>query len=466
MSDFAYKKVHMIGIGGISMSGIAKILIKMGVKISGSDARMSDDIDELIKLGAVIGIGHNSKNIPQDTELVVMTAAIEKDNPELLMAINKDIPVWRRSQLIGWLMREKIGVCVAGMHGKSTTSSIIAQLLYEMGEDPTILVGAKIKSLATNSRFGQGDVVVAEACEYNRSFLDFEPTIAVILNVEEEHLDSYRDLNDILDSFKLFCRKVPDNGVLIGCLDDENVKNLFAEIDKIKIGYGFKDKPDDFNGVYWQIQNFQKKEGKSCWQVSIDGEKDDIVYELSLPGEFNVLNATAALAVADFLVLDMREVANKLKNITGSVRRFDILGEKEGVIVIDDYGHHPTEIRNAIKAVKDFYPDRKLWVVFWPHQYNRTEQFFDGFIECFDQADEIVVLDVYEARVCDTDKSKYNSKIMVEEIAKRGKKVKYIKDYQLAFKYIKENIEKGSVLLTQGAGPIDQLARLFMDQNK
>ncbi len=462
MKKFPYKKVHMVGIGGISMSGLAKILMKMDVRVSGSDIKDSEDLHELKKNGAEIFVGHDTTCLNNDVELVVVTAAVGDDNPEVIKAKKLGLPVWRRSQLIGFLMRDQIGICIAGMHGKSTTSTIIAELFYLMGEDPTVMVGAVVKSFDSNSRYGKGDIVVAESCEFNRSFLDFEPTIEVILNIEEEHLDTYKDLSDIMDSFEVFGKKVPEKGLLVGCLDDANVSELFLRLDKIKIGYGFNDRPESFDGVYWQIVDYHKKDGYSKWKLIIDGEKIDIDFTLKLPGEFNVLNATAALIVADFLVLDLESCAEKLSTIMGSKRRFDILGEKKGVLVIDDYGHHPTEIVNSIKAVKDYYPNRKLWAMFWPHQYNRTEQFFDGFVKAFDRVDKLIILDVYEARVCDTDKTKYNSKVLSELIEKRGVDVNYIAQEKDALKYIKKNIAKNSVLLTQGAGPVDNIAKNFL----
>ncbi len=462
MSDFAYNKVHLIGVGGISMSGIAKVLLEMGVEVTGSDMNSNDVIEKLQKMGAKIHIGHAGSNIDSDVDMVVVTAAIPENNIEMVAAIKRELPVWKRSQFMGFLMREKIGICVSGMHGKSTTSSIISELLYRMDEDPTVLIGAVNKELKSNSRYGKSDLLVAEACEFDRSFLDFEPKIAVILNIEEEHLDTYKGLDDIVETFSSYCKKVPDDGLLVGCLDDENVQKVFVEQTKMKVGYGFAEKPENFSGVYWQIVDFKVKNATSTWKIKIDDELEDREYVLTLPGEFNVLNATAALIVADFLVLDMDEVKDKLIKITGSVRRFDVLGEKDGVLVIDDYGHHPTEIRNAIKAVRDFYPKKKLYTLFWPHQYNRTEQFFDQFVESFDMVDKLVILDVYEARICDTDKSKYNSKILSENIGKRGVDVEYIPNYEEALEYLKKNIEKDSVLLTIGAGPVDEAAKLFM----
>ncbi|HPN67692.1 MAG TPA: UDP-N-acetylmuramate--L-alanine ligase [bacterium] len=458
-----YKKIHFIGMGGISMSGLAQIAMEMGSQVSGSDVNDSEMLNKLAKNGATVYIGHDKKNINDDVDLVVMTAAISDDNPEVVEARRRNLPVWRRSQYIGYLMRDQVGICVAGMHGKSTTTSLIAEILYELGEDPTVMAGAEVKAIKSNARRGKSDLLVAEACEYNRSFLDFEPTVAVLLNVEAEHLDTYRNLNDILDTFVVFANKTANQGLLVGCMDDANVRVVMNEVQKTKVGYGMEKRPSDYDGVYWRIVNLQQKNGRSTWQIEVDEENLGIDFEIGLPGKFNVLNATAALVVADFLVLDIKKVAKVLSGVRGAVRRFDVLGEKDGVIVVDDYGHHPTELQNAIRAAKDYFSGRKLWVLFWPHQYNRTEQFWDGFVESFDLVDQLIVLDVYEARKCDTDKTKVNSKILAKQIQRRGVKVQYIADYQAALQYIKKNIKKDSVLLTLGAGPVDVAAREFLN---
>jgi len=445
------------------MSGLAQILQAMGKEVSGSDREEGTMVKELADKGIDVRIGHDADNIPSDCDLVVVTAAIGKDNVELKKAEEMGLPVWRRSQLIGYLMRDKIGIAVSGMHGKSTTSAMIAEVLEKAEEDPTILVGAKVKSIGSNAKFGQSDLLLAEACEFNRSFLDFEPTIGVITNIEEEHLDTYSDLESIITAFTAFASKIPkDDGVLVGNIDDVNVRKVLNDCATNKIGFGFNDRPDDFTGVYWQIIEYRWEDGRARFKLTIDGELQADEYELKIPGKHNVYNAVAAIIVCDFLVIEPEIIKQGLVDFAGAGKRFDQIGEKDGVLLIDDYGHHPTEVRASIAGVNEYYPDRELWVVFWPHQYNRTEQFFDDFAKSFNNVDRLVVLDVYEARTVDTDKQKVNSQGLAEAIKQSGVAAEYKPDVEQAVDFVKKNIKSGAVLLVQGAGPTDQFIDLFM----
>jgi len=444
------------------MSGLAKIMLAMGKRVTGSDMEENEEVIKLRELGIDVQIGHDASNLPLDVEQVIVTAALLNDNPEVLAARAKNIPIWRRSQLIGYLMRDKVGVAVAGMHGKTTVSAMISTILEENSDDPTVLVGANVKFLGTNAKLGQSDLVVAEACEYQKSFLDFEPQIAVITNIEEEHLDTYHDLRGIIEAFTMFAAKVPIDGLLVGCLDDKNVLKVLKDRRANKIGYGFAPQPKNFTGVYWQILRPKKNMGKEGYRVKIDGELMDYKLQLSLPGEVNILNAVAALIVADFLTVPLVDSLISLANFTGASRRFDIWGEKNGVVVVDDYGHHPTEIINTLNMVKQQYPKRDLWVVFWPHQYERTRDFFDQFVTCFEGVKKVVVIDIYAARATTVDKDKINSEKMVAAMKKRNIDAMYLATWPEALSYVRDNIQAGNVLLTLGAGPIDQLARKYM----
>ncbi|MBU0647626.1 UDP-N-acetylmuramate--L-alanine ligase [Patescibacteria group bacterium] len=459
-----FKKVYFIGIGGVSMSGLAKVMLAMDKEVAGSDLDDKKGLDELRELGVKVNIGHDAGNIDDDIDLVVMTGAIEDDNPELVEARRLNIPVWRRMQLVGFLMRDKVGVAVSGMHGKTTVTSMIAAILEKAGENPTILGGSYIKEIGSNAKYGDSDLVVAEACEYQRAFLDLEPQILVMTNIEEEHMDTYKDLRDIFETFTMFANKVPIDGMLVGCLDDKNVLKLMRGKKANLVGYGFGRKPKSFAGVYWRIKNYRSDDGLVGFEVALDDEELGTSFSLRIPGKFNVLNAVAAVIVADFLLVDVQTAAEILAEFTGASRRFEIKGEKDGVVVIDDYGHHPTEIKNTIEGIREFYPKKDLWIVFWPHQYERTMNFFDEFVNCFEGVERLIVLDIYEARKAKIDKSQVNSKKLVEAIkSKKGIHVSYVPEWKEAYELMKKEINKDMVLLTLGAAPIDVLADKFLE---
>lgn len=456
-----FNNIHFVGIGGISMSGLAKVMLQMGKRVSGSDVEENDQIKSLRQMGVKITIGHDKSNLDADVEQVIVTGALAEDNPEVLEARKRNIPVWRRSQLLGAMMRDKIGIAVAGMHGKTTVSAMISTILHDNNDDPTVFVGANVKSIGTNANLGDSDLVVAEACEYQKSFLDLDPQIAVITNIEEEHLDTYKDIKGILEAFSFFATKVPTEGLLVGCLDDKNVLKVINASKANKIGYGFGKCPSKFSGVYWQIVRL-RQDNQTGYQVKVDDELLEEVISLDIPGEFNVLNAVAALIVADFLTVPMKVAVKSLNSFQGASRRFDVLGEKDGVVVVDDYGHHPTEVTNSISVVGQSFPDRYLWVVFWPHQYERTRDFWEKWPDAFVGAKKVIVLDIYQARETKVDKEEVNSKKLVESMKKKGIDAVYIPTWQEARQYVEEGIQNNSVLLTQGAGPVDELAREYL----
>lgn len=461
---FMFDNYHLVGVGGISMSGIAKVLLAEGKKVSGSDLEESKEVIQLKNLGIKVAIGHNAENIENQTQCVVVSAAIEDNNPEVIEAKRRNIPVWRRSQLIGYSMREKIGIAVAGMHGKSTISAMLASILEEAGEDPTVLVGAYVDKIGSNAKYGKGDLMVVEACEYKRSFLDFYPTVAVISNIEEEHLDTYRDLDDIKETFKVFAAKIPEGGLLVSFVDDKNVLEIIKNVRSNLVGYGFNKKPVDFDGVYWQIVQIERGRESTTFRIEVDGHLEELIYKIVLPGDFNILNAVAALIVCDFLVIDSKAVLKALEEFTGAGRRLQVLGKKDDVVVVDDYGHHPTEIVNCLKAIKQKYPDRHLWVVFQPHQYSRTFHFLDGFASSFSVAEKVVVPEIYRVRDSIEDIKKVNSKILVERIVDNGVDAVYIPDFDKIVQFLNLNIPKQSVLLVLGAGPVNEIGKKFLKQ--
>lgn len=437
------------------MSGLARVLKAMGKKVSGSDCMESTMSKKLRAEGIEVIIGHRAENLPSNTEIVVYSQAIVPDNPELAEAKKRDLIIWSRSQLIGALMENKIAIAVAGTRGKSTVAAMIATILEESGEDPTILVGATVKAIDSNAKYGYSDLMVAEACEYKKSFLDFKPTIAVITNIEEEHLDDYKNLSDIKDNFALFGAKVPAEGLIVACLDDPDVADVVQKQVANVVGYGWQQPPVWFEGVFWRLSDYKVTGNKINFRAS----SEDIVYDitLSIPGKFNALNAVAALAVADFLVMDIPEVIKILENFTGAGRRFEIMGKFRGVELIEDYGHHPTAIRNLINGVREFYPKKKLWMVFQPHQYSRTLDLLDDFAVCFAGVDQLLLADIYEARDSEEAKVKINSQKLAKIVAKNKVKTEYLGTRSKIKDFVKKNLPKDALLLIVGAGDINLL---------
>lgn len=456
-----FKHIFLVGIGGVSMSGIARILREMGVKVSGSDIHDSVELDKLRDMGVEVFIGHDGQNLQEDVDLVVVSAAVDQKNPEIAVAVERNIPVWRRLQLVDFLAREKVMVAVTGMHGKTTVTSMIATICLEAKEDPTIMVGGVVRAIDNNAQYGQGELWILEACEYKRSFLDLKPNIAVITNIEEEHLDAYRDLDDILETFGLFVSQVDQEGLIVAGLDDENVRRVVSQTEANVAGYGFENRPKGFNGVYWQIKNYQQKGKKYYFDLYVDDEFL-VQLALSLPGKFNALNAAAAVVVADFLVIDQGMIVKSLENFLGAKRRFDVLWEKRDLVVIDDYGHHPTEISSFLQAARDKYPNRAVWVVWQPHQYSRTWQFLDDFVKSFAGVDKLLVTSIYEARDSQEIKEKIDSKKFVDFAKKKGIEAEYLATYDEAADWLKKNYQKNSLIITLGAGPVNQVAEKFI----
>ncbi len=452
-----FKHIFLVGIGGVSMSGIARILRGMGIKVSGSDVMESVETRKLEREGFKVYVGHKESNISMDVDLVVVSAAIDEKNFEVASALKRDIPVWRRLQLINYLVDEKVMVAVTGMHGKTTVSSMIATICFDAKEDPTIMVGGEVRAISSNSRYGKGELWILEACEYKRSFLDLKPNIAVVTNIEEEHMDVYRDLDDIVDTFGLFVKQVDLGGLVVACTDDKNVRKVISCSQANVAGYGFETRPKNFTGVYWQIKNLEILDGKSVFDLYVDDEYYDN-FCLSIPGRFNVLNAVAAIVVADFLVIDINMVKESLKNFLGARRRMDVLYDSEKITIVDDYGHHPTEIDNFLTAIRQKYGEKKLWLVWQPHQYSRTWQFLDKFVDCFKGVDKLILTEIYEARDAKEVKEKIDGKKLCEVMLKAKIDSVYFSTYDEVVDYLKKNYVEGSLLITLGAGPVNEVA--------
>lgn len=440
------KYIHFIGIGGISMSSIAYILLDRGYKVSGSDSKASDLTRDLEALGARINIGQSADNITDDIGLVVYTAAISDDNPELMKVRELAITNLTRADFLGELMKEYGNViCISGTHGKTTTTSLISQIFLDAEKDPTILCGGIIPFIGSNTRIGQSDHMIAEACEYTNSFLSFSPKIAVILNVKADHLDFFKDIDDIRYSFRKFADLIPDDGALVINGEIDNVDYFTRGLRCRVVTYGL-------NGDFDFTAENVSYDGAACggYDLMVKGEVAGHV-RLHIPGEHNVSNSLAAAAVADICGIDNAYILNGLGAFTGVERRFEYKGDLGGVTVIDDYAHHPDEI-NATLAAALKVPHEKLWVVFQPHTYTRTIALMDDFAAALSQADAVVLPDIYAAR----EQNIYgiSSGDLQKKISQLGTESYYIPEFDDVETFLLENISSGDLLITMGAGNV------------
>ncbi len=427
------------------MSGIAELLINLGYKVSGSDLNSSGITRRLKRLGGIIFKGHRKNHI-SDSDVVVVSSAIDKKNPEVAAAREMSIPVIPRAEMLAELMRLKYSVAVAGAHGKTSTTSIISSVLGKGGLDPTVVIGGKLKSIGSNALLGQGDFIVAEADESDGSFLKMSPTIAVVTNIDKEHLDFYKDLNDIKNAFLSFIDRVPFYGLAVLCLDNEPIQELIPKIRKRFTTYGMSTQAD------FQAKNVEFEGLKSKFSVRHKGKPlGDIT--LNLPGIHNVYNSMASIAVGIELDIDFEVIKNALETVEGVQRRLEIKGEINGITVVDDYGHHPTEIKVTLQAAKESWPDRRKVVVFQPHRYTRTKALFDDFTRSFYQSDVLVVLPVYAAG--EEKIEGVESDLMCKEIRAHGhRKVICKKSIKGAVSHLKNVLKPGDILLTLGAGDV------------
>lgn len=382
--------IHFVGIGGIGMSGIAELLLNLGYAITGSDLRRSEATDRLERLGARIAIGHDAANVPPEGHVVVVSSAVRPGNPEVVEAHRRKIPVIPRAEMLAELMRMKYGIAVAGTHGKTTTTSMVATVLAAAGWDPTAVVGGKLKSLGTNARLGQGDFLVAEADESDGSFLCLSPTVAVVTNIDPEHLDYYSGIGQIKETFLHFINKVPFYGFAVLCLDHPNVQELIPAVSKTFVTYGFSAAADyraaDLRASGMEVRFRLLRRGEPLGEIL-----------LHVPGRHNASNSVAAAAVASELGIPFERIRQGLAEYRGVARRFEVKGERGGVTVVDDYGHHPEEIRATLAAAREVWPGRRLVVGFQPHRYTRTQALFRDFLSAFHDADRLYIFDVYPA---------------------------------------------------------------------
>lgn len=438
--------VHFIGIGGISMSGLAEILLEEGFTITGSDSKESPLTKKLESEGAHIFYGQKAENITDGIDCVVYTAAISSANPELLEAASRKIPMLTRAELLGQLMKNyDTPIAVSGTHGKTTTTSMISHILLAGDLDPTISVGGILKAIGGNIRVGRSETFITEACEYTNSFLHFFPKISVILNIEEDHMDFFKDLEDIRSSFRRFAQLLPADGTLVINGDIKDYEEICSGLSCRVITYGSSPEFDyHAENVSYNSQGFV-----SFDLIRRNGSRDHI--DLSVTGDHNVSNALSAVAVAELLDIPMETVRKGLLSFTGTDRRFEYKGEFNGVTVVDDYAHHPTEITATLQAAKH-HPHNCVWCVFQPHTYTRTKAFFHEFAEALSHADHLVLADIYAAR--ETDTLGISSADLAEEAAKLGTDTHYFPSFAEIEDFLKQNCAPGDLLITMGAGDI------------
>jgi len=436
-------KVHFIGIGGIGMSGLAKIAVVRGDAVSGSDQSPCSFP------GAVLG--HDAANLPADVELVVRSAAIKDDNPEVVEARRRKIPLIKYAEMLGRLTKEKPTIAVAGCHGKTTTTSMIAYVLSRAGFDPSYVCGGVITQLGSNAAPGAGKHFVVEACEYDRSFLQLSPACAVITNIEEDHLDYYKDITEILGAFRDFAAR--SSGPVIASADSANSAALLGEL---------KGKGESFSiekDADWRARNIEVFDGRWSFDLLKYGRPYGR-YTLGVAGQHNISNALAAVAACSWAGVGQEILQVALAEFDGAARRFQKLGEKNGALVIDDYGHHPTEVQATLKAARERYPDRKIWCVFQPHQSSRTKIFMKDFARSFSDANVVLLPEIYEAR--GKGGKKVSSADLAQAISANGQAALFMPTFDDVVAFLKEKATPDCLILTMGAGNVDEIARRFL----
>jgi UDP-N-acetylmuramate--alanine ligase len=453
------QRIHFVGIGGIGMSGIAEVLLNLGYKVSGSDLKASPITHRLAAMGAITFEGHRAENLA-GAEVVVTSSAIARDNPEVAAAHLSHIPVIPRAEMLAELMRLKYGIAVAGMHGKTTTTSMLAAVLAAGGLDPTVVIGGRVDAMGSNARVGKSEYFVAEADESDRSFLKLWPILAVVTNIDREHMDCYRDMADVKRTFVEFLDHVPFYGMVVACNDNDDLRRLLPAVRRRTMTYGTRE-GSDF--MITDIRSGSAAEGRlatSAFRVQYHG-KDLGEFHLHVPGEHNVRNATAALAVGFGLDIPMEKIREGLEKFDGVDRRFQLKGRVNDVTVIDDYGHHPTEIRATLAAAREC-GFSKIHVIFQPHRYTRTQLLLDDFATAFRDADSVTVLDIYAAS--ESPIPGVTGQLLAERISRNGKTVAvYANSFAEAAKLAGTTARTGDLVLTLGAGNVVQLAPQVLD---
>ena len=449
--------IHFVGIGGIGMSGIAELLLNLGYRVSGSDTSESDVTRRLKQLGGVVYEGHRAEQV-EGADVVVTSSAIRGENPEVEAAAARSIPVIPRAEMLAELMRLKYSIAVAGAHGKTSTTSMVAAVLGTGGLDPTVVIGGKLKSIGTNAVLGEGDFIVAEADESDGSFLKFNPAISVVTNIDLEHLDYYRDIEDIKQVFLDFIDRIPFYGLAVLCLDNEHLQDLIPQIKKRFITYGINPQAD------FRATAIRFEKTRSYFTVYKGAEALGEIC-LNLPGMHNVSNALAAVAVGTELDIEFSVIRNALQTMDGVGRRLEVKSESNGITVVDDYGHHPTEIRATLDAVRQSWPEKRVVVVFQPHRYTRTRDLFDEFTRAFYQSDVLLVMPVYPAG--EPAIEGVNHTALAKGIQAHGhKNVRKVDDDADALSRLEEMLRPGDILLTLGAGNVWKVGEVVGERLK
>ena len=438
-------KIHMIGIGGISMSALADILMHFGYKVSGSDVVKSPLTEKLAAKGAAIYIGQSGDNI-KSPDLVCYTAAVKEDNPELIRAKELGIPTIERAELLGIIMTNyDLPLAVAGTHGKTTTTSMLSLILLAAKVDPTILVGGELPQIGGNLHIGCEKYLVFEACEYVESFLNFRPFLSIITNIEEDHLDYFVNLSHIITSFEKFARLNSPDGTIIVCSDDKNIQTIVQNIEQKVLKYAIDDKKADF-----KAENIKEtSDGKTSYDIMLRGEYFATI-NLNVPGRHNVLNSLGAALAAYSLGIDKDAIIEGLSSFGGTKRRFEKIGEMAGITVIDDYAHHPTEIKGTLETAKKLGAER-VWCIFQPHTYSRTKAFLDDFADALSLADKVVLADIYPAR------EKYDGTVHSCDLAIKIPDCTFINDFSAIERYVRKNAKQGDLIICMGAGNINKI---------
>ena len=440
--------VHFVGIGGIGMSGIAEVLLNLGYQISGSDLKESEVTRRLVSLGCIVSYGHRKENV-KEADVVVVSSAVRSGNPEVEVAEQRLIPVIPSAEMLAELMRMKIGVAIAGTHGKTTTTSLIATVLAAGGLDPTVVIGGRLNSLGSNARLGQGDFLVAEADESDGSFLKLMPTIAVVTNIDADHLDHYAGIEEIKEAFHQFLNKIPFFGLAVLCLDHPNIQSLIPKLKKRFTTYGLTTQAD-----------FQAREivfeGLSTTFDVLHHHREVGRLRIQMPGLHNVYNALATVATAFELEIPFQVVQDTLRDFGGIQRRFHIKGEKKGILVVDDYGHHPVEIMATLKAARTGW-ERRIIAVFQPHRYTRTQALFQEFLTAFYDADVLILTDIYPAG--EDPIPGVEARALFEGIREHGHKdVTFLGNKKEIVDHLLRIVRSGDLVVTLGAGDIWQIA--------
>jgi len=465
------QRVHFVGIGGIGMSGIAEVLLNLGYKISGSDLKASAVTQRLASLGAQTFEGHLAENVV-GADVVVASSAVAAENPEVIEARKQHIPVIQRAEMLAELMRLKYGIAVAGMHGKTTTTSMVAAVLAAGGLDPTVVVGGRVDALGSNARLGKSQYLVAEADESDRSFLKLSPILSVVTNIDREHMDCYRNMRDVKQTFIEFMDRVPFYGMIVACNDDAVLRKLLAQVQRRVLTYGTR-RGSDFLIKVGTPERSEGHSPRSKFRVHYRG-KDLGYFTLHVPGLHNVLNATAAIAVGIGLDIPPDHIRTALENFRGVDRRFQLRGEVGGVSVIDDYGHHPTEIRATLAAAREC-GYRRIHVIFQPHRFTRTKELMDEFAFAFNDADTVCVLDIYAAS--EQPIEGVSGERLAERIAdgfgkKEGRRsepavdssVRFVRSFAEAVDVVAMTAQPGDMILTLGAGSVSQVGPLIVEK--